>query len=55
MSAKDLALFFQDSPTLWRDPFSAMLPFATGSSHLQKGRHHRDMPIDVKEVCTELG
>ena len=48
MSLSDFALMMRDPYV--RDPFAAMVPFATGSSLLQAGKH-RDMPLDVQEVC----
>jgi len=47
MDFNDLALMMHEPRV--RDPFAALLPFATGSSLLSAGKH-RDMPIDVQET-----
>jgi hypothetical protein len=50
-----MALFFEKMP-MYEDPFTALLPFATGASgsNAQRGTKrdvaHRAMPIDVQEV-----
>jgi hypothetical protein len=55
LPGRDLSLFYDDWPG-WggsADPFSLLMPFATGSSRVGKAAgRHRDMPLDVKEVCT---
>ena len=54
MAGRDLALMFNDFPMYSQDPWSALMPFATGANRGNTaGRAetvHRDMPLDVKEV-----
>jgi hypothetical protein len=46
-----LMSLFGDDPSLFADPFAAVLPFAAGSSRIAPGRH-RAMALDVLEVRT---
>lgn len=51
MAGRDLMpLMFDNFPLYSQDPFSALMPFATGATGPRAGALMRDMPLDVKEV-----